>query len=624
MKLSICFPVYDDFDGLYFSASDIPLRHPEVCDDIEIVVVDNHPESPHGQACKNWVEGYLSGSVKARYIAAPGPGGPALTKQRCVDEAAGDFVLVMDSHVRLAAGALSRLIKFFDAHPDTKDLYSGPLCFDTDYLRVARGERVPNCTTHMERVWRGHDLGIWASDPRGFDVDAEPFEIPAQGAGLFACRREAFVGFNPNVRGFGGEEFDLYDRTRMAGGKGILLPFLRWIHRFGRPGGAPYAVTVWDKMRNYVLTHQDRGESVDPIYEHFVAIHKHILTIADLRSNDLTEKVGAADWERLNNDKAFMEARAFARTTSQEKAAIKEFTFSTTGGVSEADWKYLMDDPIGHITPPVKPGCGTCGGGRKPLDDSITLDDLYKQASETPSDINEHCAKLRELATMCPTIVEFGHRRGVSTVAMLHGQPDKLTSYDIHEDPVWRDLQARQGKTTFQFIQADVTAIDIEDCDLLFEDARHTAAHIDAILSKHAGKVRRFIAFHDTVIFGETGEDGGPGILPALRKFVKAHREWSVVYHSQANHGFTVLGKMPEDKPKLPPLTAMAWNLTKAMAEHAKNGFKVSTEEQAEGRLDVCALCDQRRDTRCAVCGCFVDIKATLDSSECPLGKWMQ
>ena len=50
----------------------------------------------------------------------------------------------------------------------------------------------------------------------------------------------------------------------------------------------------------------------------------------------------------------------------------------------------------------------------------------------------------------------------------------------------------------------------------------------------------RRISLHDTQIFGEQGEDGGPGLLPALRRFLREHPEWSVVYHTQANHGLTV------------------------------------------------------------------------------------
>ena len=48
--------------------------------------------------------------------------------------------------------------------------------------------------------------GVWESSADGADPELPPFDIPMQGLGLFACRREAWPRFNPAFRGFGGEE----------------------------------------------------------------------------------------------------------------------------------------------------------------------------------------------------------------------------------------------------------------------------------------------------------------------------------------------------------------------------------------------------------------------------------
>ena len=45
------------------------------------------------------------------------------------------------------------------------------------------------------------------------------------------------------------------------------------------------------------------------------------------------------------------------------------------------------------------------------------IDDLYIQASQTRSDINEHVERMRELGKECSHITEFGSRFGVSTTA---------------------------------------------------------------------------------------------------------------------------------------------------------------------------------------------------------------
>ena len=72
-----------------------------------------------------------------------------------------------------------------------------------------------------------------------------------QGLGLFACRREAWPGFNPRFRGFGGEEGYLHEKVRRNGGRVLCLPALGWTHRFARPLGPPYRPTWEDRVRNY-------------------------------------------------------------------------------------------------------------------------------------------------------------------------------------------------------------------------------------------------------------------------------------------------------------------------------------------------------------------------------------
>jgi hypothetical protein len=43
------------------------------------------------------------------------------------------------------------------------------------------------------------------------------------------------------------------------------------VHRFERPGGAPYLVTTEDRIRNYLLGHIELGLPIDPIIDHFKA-----------------------------------------------------------------------------------------------------------------------------------------------------------------------------------------------------------------------------------------------------------------------------------------------------------------------------------------------------------------
>src|SRR5438477_12942369 len=92
-----------------------------------------------------------------------------------------------------------------------------------------------------------------------------------QGLGAFSCLKQAWLGFQPGFRGFGGEEGYIHEKFRQAGRRCLCLPWLRWMHRFGRPRGVPYRLTVEDKLRNYVLGHAELGLDLAPVLEHFAA-----------------------------------------------------------------------------------------------------------------------------------------------------------------------------------------------------------------------------------------------------------------------------------------------------------------------------------------------------------------
>jgi hypothetical protein len=91
-----------------------------------------------------------------------------------------------------------------------------------------------------------------------------------QGLGLFTCRKDAWLGFNPRFRGFGGEEFYIHEKFRNAGRTCWCLPWLRWLHRFGRPRGVSYPLSVEDRIWNYVVGWTELGLPLDSIFDHFL------------------------------------------------------------------------------------------------------------------------------------------------------------------------------------------------------------------------------------------------------------------------------------------------------------------------------------------------------------------
>jgi glycosyltransferase involved in cell wall biosynthesis len=253
IELTIGMAAYQDFDGVYFSVQDLRLHHD--MENVEILVVDNFGCDTTAAFVAN--TGLDSGLRYLRYTERTGTAAP---RQKVFEEARGRAVLCMDSHVLFPAGAIARLKQFYRDHPDTLDFYQGPMLHDD--LR--------SLSTHFDPSWGDLMFGQWGSDPRG-ERD-QPFEIQMQGLGIFSCRKEAWLGFNPKFRGFGGEEFYIHEKFRQAGRKCWCLPWLRWLHRFGRPRGVPYAVTIEDAFRNYLIGWSELGLRLDPIYNHFLKL----------------------------------------------------------------------------------------------------------------------------------------------------------------------------------------------------------------------------------------------------------------------------------------------------------------------------------------------------------------
>ncbi|GLU29709.1 hypothetical protein Brsp01_49420 [Brucella sp. NBRC 12950] len=245
---------YDDFDGVYFTLQALRMYHPETVDEVEYLIVDNNPDGVCGEPIRQ----LEAKAPNLRYIPVRERSGTAV-RDYIMSEASSDYVLSLDCHVLLVPGAVSRLIKYFQMHPHTNDLLQGPLVWD-ELNRVA---------THMEPSWRAGFYGNWGEDERGLDPDGAPFEIPMHGLGLYACRRQAWPGYNKQFRGFGGEEGYIHEKFRQAGGQTLCLPFLRWLHRFQRPLGVPYKISWEDRVRNYLHGLTELGLPAEDALEHF-------------------------------------------------------------------------------------------------------------------------------------------------------------------------------------------------------------------------------------------------------------------------------------------------------------------------------------------------------------------
>lgn len=296
-KMTIGMATYDDYDGVFFTVQALRLYHPTILADVEFLIIDNHPEGAAAAPLKQ-----LEKSIpNYRYVPKADMIGTA-ARNFIFEEASGTFILCIDCHVFITSGAIRRLIDYFDAHPETMDLLQGPLVHD-DLARLA---------THFHPAWRAGMFGQWESNAAANDPEAEPFEIPMQGLGLFACRRAAWPGFNPRFRGFGGEEGYIHEKFRQAGGRTLCLPFLRWLHRFNRPGGVPYPNSWEDRLRNYLIGFNELGLPTTELEAHFstvlgsgvakriiVAVKEEIATATPAGDDERDDRFGALSRDRL-------------------------------------------------------------------------------------------------------------------------------------------------------------------------------------------------------------------------------------------------------------------------------------------------------------------------------------
>ena len=566
-KLTIGFATFDDWHGAYFTLQALRMYHD--LSDVELLVVDNCPiDNPQRKANAETLRGLLEGWIRssgipARYLHAPEMIGTSAPRDRVFREASGAAVLCIDSHVLLWPGAVQRLIRYYEEHPDSTDLVCGPILWDDlksgsthfddqwrgemwgtwgqawqtpclraehvsapsssteqhvhapsplttgDLFSVVEGEDkqakflplamnpVPitssgRCgVTFPSLPYAGHEKALVAAGYRRMGVDPnDVFEVPGQGLGLFSCRKEAWPGFNPHALGFGGEEMYIHEKFRQRGDRTLCLGFLKWGHRFHRGQAPTYPLTRWNKVRNYVLELNELGLPLNRVKEHFV-------------------------------DAKLMPA---------------------------ADWEYLVADPVRHVLPP--PQQAAVAPARAALPSAPA--ELFTLVKNTPRDLDKHMPMLFSLADGCRHVTEFSKRKESAIVWAAPAGVQRVISYNTEaDDLLLRHLLAIDPRVSVQkMVSRDVPAI--EPTDLLFIDSEHTTPRLLAELRAYAPNVSRYIVMHDTGIYGQTGEDNGPGLLTAIRTFLDENPQWFAAYHTQNQYGLTVLGRREEDRPEKP------------------------------------------------------------------------
>jgi hypothetical protein len=248
MKLTIGMASYDNFEQVWFTIQALRTYHD--LSDCEILVVDNfgHKEM------EGWINYWCNNNT--RYVKWNKVYGTAPAKGMVFEEARGDFVLCIDSHILLVPDSIRKLKEWIDKNPQSPHLYHGPMYYDDIGKPVDR--QTPTHGEGLEGTW-GEQREI---------TEEEPFEILMQGTGVIGSFRKQWLGFHKDFYGFGGEEGYIHAKYRKHGRKVYCLPFLRWIHKFSN-GNLPYPNITEDRVRNCILGHIELGLPVDHVKMQF-------------------------------------------------------------------------------------------------------------------------------------------------------------------------------------------------------------------------------------------------------------------------------------------------------------------------------------------------------------------
>lgn len=544
-RITIGMATCNDFEGVWCTLQSIFLHNEwESPDDVQIIIIDT---SPIGSEHRNLVQGLVAKSGHSdvgcrtnniKYIDRSDLVGTTASREAIFEAADAPYVCVMDCHVMLRSNALLKLLTWFEANP-TDDLIHGPLVYDNLHTLSSqfddqfRGgmwgtwgttwefegthfvcmEEAPSDTPNErsgdglvkfyntitlaqvypslpENIpWGGHEqvlLNLGCVE-LARDDEGAPFEIPGCGMGLFASKRSSWLHFAANCSGFGGEEMNIHYRYRLEDRKTICLPFLKWNHRFGRVGGAPYPTPLYGKIRNYLLWAAELGNPlcangktlVQRIRQHFPNLPDDLLTDPLNFPINLTPVRATSS---LPIQALYAEAAANSPDLNGFAEYISNLVFtvqSVRAFVKRAVWEPVL-------------------------------------LSGYPNYLEVFQADKTDLIQTCHNAVK---QKSIKD----HRQ---IKDYNTHVDGIHPEQ------------------VDPIEVDLLVLDLENNGPFYYNFLTRH-GVHAAIIMLRGTQTFGLEGEGGGEGVFSGIKQFLKENPSYFVTEHMTHNYGMTTLTNIP-------------------------------------------------------------------------------
>jgi len=348
--LSVVMATFGDFKETVFTVMNA-LSASRVVD--EVVVVNNNPSGSENSKLKD----FLRKSRMVKYVELASPQGTAAPRDLAIRSSKNKYVVCVDSHIQFRVGALPAIDRFWQVHQDKQnDLVQGPILNEsmevmaTSFKDVWGVDVTPQSTRYSE-MWGQWHKDVANGKPRH---EVEPFfEIPAQGLGLFSVNRESWLGFNPHMTGFGGEEFYIHEKYRKMGRKCWCLSQLQWWHLFGEP--KTYPLQRGHKCRNYVLGLTELGIPLDRAHEHFVK--------SNLIPQDEWNRY-VAEANTLHPKPATASSNPIQQPIQVQNTRISRSNFPALQAAATAARAYRLQHPCGELGLPLE-NTGGCRGMKK-------------------------------------------------------------------------------------------------------------------------------------------------------------------------------------------------------------------------------------------------------------------
>ncbi len=254
--LTIGIPHCCDYQRLWHTLASLHkdrLAHGLV-DLVELLVIDNSltvQDTELGKRHSDEARKRVSELPNARFETFTERPGTAPTKNEVFRQARGRAVMCLDSHCELPPGVMTWAVNFWTAEQLNDDLHHAMEL----HLRMVEPDGTPAicCSHRQEAFGRDGNFGICTVSPQAKHARL-PFEVGAAGCGCFMARRETWLGFHQDFRGWGGEEGYIQEKYRQAGRKAWVHPEFQYVHQYHAIDGVSYQGRDWvTKAKNALL-----------------------------------------------------------------------------------------------------------------------------------------------------------------------------------------------------------------------------------------------------------------------------------------------------------------------------------------------------------------------------------